>query len=155
MKNVRKRFLSLIMAMMMVLSCVATASAADVADTTSAGDDSVVVLSSTNGDDGIMPLGNIHYYTPELAVNGFQNSHEGELTINTGYTLAIVIVSSVNVKVTITTRAGKSPAETRISSTNGDGKIVALNHPNTPLLNYKIEKDGGSGTFAFQIVGIQ
>lgn len=56
MKNVHKRFLSLIMTMMMILSCLATASAVNVADNTSAADDNVVVLNSTNGDEGIIPL---------------------------------------------------------------------------------------------------
>ncbi len=101
MKNVRKRFLSLIMAMMMVLSCVATASAADVADTTSTGDDSVVVLSSTDGDEGIMPLSttyiNHHAYSPSNGshyIDSFTLSREEKVVTE------VIVLGTCQVRVT-------------------------------------------------------
>ena len=101
MKNVRKRFLSLIMAMMMVLSCVATASASDVADTTSAVDDSVVVLSSTDGDDGIMPLSYGHYLKVEGTCNKdvkFERSFKTESEQKVRIRFAVVGSAHSNIK---------------------------------------------------------
>ena len=101
MKNVRKRFLSLIMATMMILSCVATASAADVADTTSAGDDSVVVLSSTDGDDGIMPLSYGHYLKVEGTYNKdvkFERSFKTESEQKVRIRFAVVGSAHLNIK---------------------------------------------------------
>ncbi len=151
MKNVRKRFLSLIMAMMMVLSCVATASAANVADNSV--DNDSIVLSSTDGDEGIMPLTTIHYLTDEISVGNNQNSISANFQMNSGDTLAIAIASSVRVKVTIMERLSGASNVTYIDSTNNAGKVFTLAKPSGNLLKYNIEKQG-SGTFAFRLVAI-
>ena len=89
MKNVRKRFLSLIMATMMSLSCVATASAADAADTTSA------------GDDGIMPLSYGHYLKVEGTYNKdvkFERSFKTESEQKVRIRFAVVGSAHLNIK---------------------------------------------------------
>ena len=101
MKNVRKRFLSLIMATMMSLSCVATASAADAADTTSTSGDNVIVLSSTDGDDGIMPLSYGHYLKVEGTYNKdvkFERSFKTESEQKVRIRFAVVGSAHLNIK---------------------------------------------------------
>ena len=105
MKNVRKRFLSLIMATMMSLSCVATASAADAADTTSTSGDNVIVLSSTDGDEGIMPLAmdTLRNFTRHNLPAGFTEvKSSGRLTRNYSSVSAILgVIGTAKLKLSI------------------------------------------------------
>ena len=136
MKNVRKRFLSLIMAMMMVLSCVATASAADVADTTSTGDESIVVLNATVGDDGsvilsttdveetIMPRAN--YYinqSGENIGNGTKINKEFAISNNEKIGVRFIVVGKCHIKVEAKANLGGLTYSTLINETVENNQI--------------------------------
>ncbi len=98
MKNIRKQFLSLIMAMMMLLSCVATASAVDVADNSA--DNDSIVLSSVNGDEGIMPS-SVYQPIYEATQSTTGVTTINDVSIKRGNEVLLSIASNVQVKVDI------------------------------------------------------
>lgn len=137
MKNVRKRFLSLIMAMMMVLSCVATASAADVADTTSAGDDTVVVLGSTDGDEGIMPLAMDTLREFERYNNPKNEYVGGPVGTDREYSKVSIVLGLIG-KIRLTVSLGDKQVLSQVYETGSQLITIATNLASNTTINYRI-----------------
>lgn len=132
MKNVRKRFLSLIMALMMLLSCMAYAYATDVPKATSASDGSIVVVSSSDGNEGIMPLASYHpVYEASRPTSG--TTTVKDVTMKPDNQVKLSIASNVEVKVDIYVTTQTVYGDKfewvrgyKCASTNNEGKVYSL-----------------------------
>lgn len=156
MKKMYTRFLALVMAFAMALSCTAVASAAEVdfADETSA-----VYTDASTGDEGVMPLSGYH---PVYEATG---STTGTTTINnvsiaSNNEVAIIIASNVDVKVMIYKRFAGSGggdlfvSERKIQSTNNKGLMISLGSGYSGgVYKFVISPDGtGSYSMALGLV---
>ena len=155
MKVIRKRFLSLALALMMILSCTMVASAAD----TSAAPADVSEVELAVSNDGIMPR-----LTPETIMQGVSTSSvkSGDFVLAPSYYSEVILASYVKVEATVyqlqltENTSGFVPINVfYIENTNGSGHTFSLGTGYSGG-TYKVQlRAMGSGAFSYELIVIK